>query len=67
MVYYHIAVDRVILERSLNTRLSVPLTYIQYSVGSKHTVREGGGRGYTMLLDIEDRDVQWRVVFVHRG
>ena len=47
MVYYHIAVDRVILERSLDTRLSV---YTVYSVESKHTVREGGGRGNTTLL-----------------
>ena len=64
MVYYHIAVDRVVLERSLDTRLSV---YTVYSVESKHTGREGGGRGNTTLLDIEDRDAQWRVVFAHRG
>ncbi len=86
--------DRVILERSLDTRLSV---YKVYGVESKHTVREGGRRGnttlldtyvytvqcwkqaysergwgegvykVTRLLDIEDRDAQWRVVFAHRG
>jgi hypothetical protein len=94
VVYYHIAVDRVVLERSLDTRLSV---YTVYSVESKHTVKEGGGRGnttlldtyvytvqcfgskhtergwgervckVTRLLDVEDRDAQWRVVFAHRG
>ena len=64
MVYYHIAVDRVVLERSLDTRLSV---YTVYSVESKHTVREGGARGYATQLEIKDRDIQWRVSFAHRG
>ncbi len=58
--------DHVILERSLNTRLSIPRMYIQYSVLSKHTVREGGARGYATQLEIKDKDTQWRVSFAHR-